>query len=108
MPSPSRSRSLLQCAAEAPAYHVPLLALALLTACDPRAGASAVPPTPESPPSSALTQNRVTPPPDPLLGPDSARVRARIDSVFALFDRPAPLNPGAMCLEKKVSYGNET
>ncbi len=34
------------------------------------------------------------PAPDPLLGPDSARTRARIDSVFARFDRPG--SPGCV------------
>jgi CubicO group peptidase (beta-lactamase class C family) len=34
------------------------------------------------------------PPPDPLTGPDSARTRARIDSVFARFDRPG--SPGCV------------
>lgn len=34
------------------------------------------------------------PAPDPLTGPDSARTRARIDSVFARFDRPG--SPGCV------------
>lgn len=34
------------------------------------------------------------PAPDPLTGPDSARARARIDSVFARFDRPG--SPGCV------------
>lgn len=44
--------------------------------------------------STQLAAQAPAPAPDPLTGPDSARTRARIDSVFARFDRPG--SPGCL------------
>jgi CubicO group peptidase (beta-lactamase class C family) len=44
--------------------------------------------------STRLAAQAPPPAPDPLTGPDSARTRARIDSVFARFDRPG--SPGCV------------
>jgi CubicO group peptidase (beta-lactamase class C family) len=49
---------------------------------------------------------QTAPAPDPLTGPDSARTRARIDSVFARFDRPG--SPGcvvAVMRAGEIVYG---
>ena len=48
----------------------------------------------EVPPASGVPIREPVPSADPFSGPDSARVRARIDSVFARFDRPG--SPGCV------------
>lgn len=67
--------------------------IALLAAC----GSSAQPPARKANETAAakpLVASTPEPPPNPFAGPDSARVRAGVDSVFARFERPG--SPGCV------------
>jgi CubicO group peptidase (beta-lactamase class C family) len=64
--------------------------IAVLAACGPADAPSKA----QAPATTQLVPATPPPAPDPLTGPDSARTRARIDSVFARFDRPG--SPGCV------------
>ncbi|HEX2210853.1 MAG TPA: serine hydrolase domain-containing protein [Longimicrobium sp.] len=64
-------------------------------------------------PATQLAAQTRAPAPDPLTGPDSARTRARIDSVFARFDRPGwpgcvvtVMRAGDIAFSRGYGYGD--
>lgn len=73
---------------------VALIAAVVLGACGSADRAAEAPEPRTEPSASAPLAAQAPPAPDPLTGPDSARTRARIDSVFARFDRPG--SPGCV------------
>jgi CubicO group peptidase (beta-lactamase class C family) len=63
------------------------MAIVAITACEPAGGSvAATPQGPSAAPDDPAFETVRAP--DPFSGPDSARMRARVDSVFARFDRP--------------------